>query len=115
MRYRTLDADLDMTFGQGRANFLVDTPATVAQAVLTRLMLLRGEWFLDVTAGMPWSTDVLGANTGQRYDQAIREQILDTEGVISIVLYSSTKVARSLQVAVTVATRYGQEILNAVL
>jgi hypothetical protein len=55
MRYRKLDANGDYTFGGGSNDFLVNTPETVAQAVMTRLNLLQGEWFLDTTAGMPWS------------------------------------------------------------
>ena len=42
MRYRPLDANGDYTVG---IPFLVNSPACVGQAVLTRLKLFLGEWF----------------------------------------------------------------------
>lgn len=112
MRYRALDSNLDMTFGKGALNFLVDSPAAVAQSVLTRLKLSTGEWFLDQTAGTPWSTQVLGTNTQNTYDLAIRTRILNTTGVTGIVngSYSSTRdpVTRRLSVSCVLNTVYGQ-------
>jgi len=117
MRYRALDENLDMTFGRGSANFLINTPAAIAQLVQTNLALFQGEWFLDVTTGMPWATEVLGANTQATYDLAIRDCILETQGVTEIVSYSSTRnpVTRSLTVSVTINTIYGQTTLTQVL
>ncbi len=90
MRYRALDANLDYSFGQGSANFLVNSPACVAQRVRTRLGLWQGTWFLDNTAGIPWLQDVIGKNTGPIYDLAIQQYILATPGVSSINGYSSS-------------------------
>lgn len=109
MRYRSLDANGDFVFGRGRSEFLVDTPETVAQAVETRLRLLEGEWFLDVTAGTPYFQQILGAGTLGLYDQAIKERIIDTPGVISIDSYSSAldSSARALTVSATISTQFG--------
>ena len=89
MRVRAL-VNGHMTFGRGATNFLVNSPAAVAQLVQSRLLLFTGEWYLDKTVGMPWGTQVLGKNTGATYDLAIRQCILNTEGVLSIVSYSLT-------------------------
>ena len=107
MRYRALDADGDMTFGHGQSDFLIDTPEAVAQAASTRLRLLTGEWFLDVEEGTPYATQILGNNTTPTYDEAIRERILDTQGVESIEDYSSSVAGRQLTVQATVNTVYG--------
>lgn len=115
MRYRALDANGDMTFGQGSGNFLINSPEAVGQAVMTRLRLLTGEWFLDVEAGTPYSTQILGRNTTATYDQAIRERILDTEGVTDLVNYSSSLVGRRLSVAATINTIYGETTISGVL
>lgn len=117
MRYRALSEDGDYTFGQGRLNFLVDLPATVAQAVKTRLLLLFGEWFLDTTDGTPYSTQVLGTNTRATYDQAIRQRVLETEGVTEIVSYSSAVDgdSRKLTVTMTINTIFGQTQVTQVL
>lgn len=106
MRYRLLDPNKDYSFGQGSQNYLINIPQTVAQAVFTRLLLFQGEWFLDVGAGMPWYTQVLGNNTGSLYDTAIKTLILNTAGVASIIAYSSSldRVKRALTVNVMILT-----------
>lgn len=116
MRYRRLDASGDYTIGQGNANFLVDSPDCVGQSILTRLRLWVGEWFLDVTEGTPWTTEILSAllyNTKPLLDMAIRTRVLLTDGVLSIVSYESTidPETRQLTVNMTVATRYGQAVI----
>ncbi|ALK30466.1 hypothetical protein [Burkholderia plantarii] len=109
MLYRKLDADGDYTFGGGMNDFLEDTPEAVAQAVLTRLRLLRGEWFLDTTAGMPWAGAVLGKNTQGTADAAVRACILDTLGVTEIAAYASEidAATRTLRVTARIGTIYG--------
>lgn len=112
MRYRALDANLDMTFGRGSLNFLTNSPDAVAQSVLTRLKLSTGDWYLDQTAGTPWQTQVLGMHTQNTYDLAIRTRILNTTGVTGIVdgSYSSKRdpVTRRLSVSCVINTIYGQ-------
>ncbi|CAB3729315.1 hypothetical protein LMG3458_04690 [Achromobacter deleyi] len=117
MRYRKMDANGDYSFGGQQADFHRDTPEAVAQAVKTRLMLLRGEWFLDTSEGMPWRTEVLGKRFEASYDGAIRERILGTPGVTGIAEYSSRLDAesRALAVAATISTLYGTAIVQAAL
>lgn len=111
MRVRALDANGDMTFGRGSANFLVNTPAAVAQLVQTGLELVQSEWFLDKTEGMPWLTDVIGKGTQSLYDLAIQNQILNTQGMVSIENYSSSldPVTRKLTIpnSVILNTQFG--------
>ena len=91
MRYRELSPTGDYLFGAGGQNFLVDSPEMVAQSVLTRLRLWSGEWFLDVTEGTPWMTQILGENTKSLYDLAIQSRVLQTQGVTGIKDYSSSR------------------------
>ena len=115
MRYRALDENGDYSFGYSAANFLVDSPDTVAQAVQTRLGLIAGEWFLDTTEGTPYYTEILGKGTYLTYDNAIQTRILGTPGVVSLVAYSSSVNGRSLVVSATVDTIYGQIVIKQVL
>lgn len=101
MNYRQLDAQGDYQLGV----FLSNSPATVAQAVQTRLLLWRGEWFLDVTDGTPYMQDILGHGTN--YDLEIQDRILGTTGVLEITSYSSSVVNRALSVQCTLKTLYG--------
>lgn len=115
MRYRALSNTGDYTFGQGAANFLVDSPQAVGQAVRTRLLLMQGEWFLDVREGTPYATQILGEHKQATYDQAIRKQILGTEGVVNIVTYSSFVEGRNLHVEALINTIYGQTTIQQVI
>lgn len=114
MKYRKLDANGDYTLGTG-ADFWINTPDAVGQAVMTRLLLWAGEWFLDVTDGTPWSTKILGhRQNGNSPDVAIKQRILGTPNVTDIVNYSSTfdGNTRTLSVDATINTAYGQTAIS---
>ena len=106
-----LDANGDYTFGQGSANFFVNSARGVAQSVLTRRLLWEGEWFLDTTDGTPYAQEILGYGTAALYDLAIRARVLGTFGVSSIDSYSSSvdPVTRKLTVSMTITTIYSAE------
>ena len=114
MRYRVLDANGDYTWGQNGANWLINSPAAVGQAILTRLRLIQGEWFLDQTAGTPYDTDILGAGTESTRDLAVQTVILETQGVTGIADYASylDPTTRAFTIAATVDTQYGQTTIT---
>lgn len=111
MRYRPLSPSGDYTIGQV---FLANSPQCVAQAVETRLKLWLGEWFLDTSDGTPWPS-VLGKINGKNPDAYIKQRILSTQGVTSIVSYSGTFTgsARAYSVTATINTLYGQATVTA--
>lgn len=109
MRYRVLTADGDMRFGHQQADFLRDSPDTVAQAVLTRLKLWMGEWFLDQTEGTPYQQAVLGTSKRATVEPALRARILDTQGVQALTAFdlSIDPDQRTASVRATITTLYG--------
>lgn len=109
MRYRREDENGDYTFGQGDNTFLIDSPEAVAQAVKTRFELWRGQWFLDLTEGTPYIQSVLGKQRSDFYILAIRERILDTQGVNSIVEFEASYTGENRRVifTATIDTIYG--------
>lgn len=109
MRYRRLDATGDMTFGQGGANFLADSPETVAQSVLTRLRLWAGEWYLNIAEGTPYKEAVLGKGTEKTAELAMRQRILETKGVQSLdsFSYALDRDQRRAEFAAEITTLYG--------
>lgn len=109
MRYRRLSSSGDYSFGRGTSDFLVNSPEAVAQAVLTRLRLDYGAWFLNTQDGTPWATQVLGNNTTSVRDTIIKDRILNTPGVKDIAYYNSTFEAgtRRFIVQVQLDTIYG--------
>lgn len=114
MMYRKLDAAGDYTIGLQAGNFLKNTPEAVGQAVKTRLGLIQGEWFLDTTVGTPYNSQILGAGMVSKYDRAIQEVILGTQGVTGIEAYSSSvdPSTRAATVNCTINTVYGKASVN---
>jgi hypothetical protein len=117
-RYRQLTDNLadprrvggDMTFGRGINNFLADNPTAVAQAILTRLRLWQGDWFLNLQEGVPYLQQILGhAPSANVPDSAIRATILGTPFVRSISDYTSSwlSTARNFTVSCKVMTAFG--------
>jgi hypothetical protein len=117
MRYRKLDADRDMVFGHGQTDFYRDVPDAPAQSVGTRLRLLSGEWFLDVSAGVPYQVSALGTGKRDTIEPIFRQAILRTQGVTGITAWSSSfdPNSRTYAVAATIDTIYGAIQLNEVL
>lgn len=109
MKYRKLDPSGDYTLGSG-ADFHANTPEAVAQAVLTRLRLWLGEWFVNTSDGTPWETEVLGKRQQRKNpDSAIKRRILGTPGVTEIADYASTYngETRQFSISATINTAYG--------
>lgn len=106
-----MDAAGDYIFGKSNS-FLVDSPACVAQAILTRLRLATGEWFLDDREGTDYEGKILGTGTQDTRDVEIRTRILQTPGVQQILTYASSAVGRRFSVSATVQTIYGGASIN---
>lgn len=117
MRYRKLDADRDMVFGNQQNDFWRDVPDAPAQAVGTRLRLISGEWFLDVSEGVPYQVSALGAGKAATIEPMFREAILNTQGVTGITDWSGTfnPDTRTYSIAATIDTLYGAVQLNEVI
>lgn len=104
MKVRPLDANGDYTIG---VPFYNNQPIGVEQCISTRLKLWQGEWFLDITQGTPWNQSILGKSVNP--DAFIKQAILGTTGVTSIVSYNSQFFGdtRILNVSGVAATLYG--------
>ena len=114
MRYRREDSNGDYTFGRGDNTFLINSPDTVAQAVKTRFLLWRGQWFLDTTAGTPYIQSVLGKQSPDVYNLAIRQHILQTQGVRSIISFDTSvdSATRRVSFTATIDTIYGKSTVT---
>jgi hypothetical protein len=109
MRYRRLDENGDMTFGQGQGNFWINQPEGVAQLALTRLRLDLGAWFYDMSDGTAWKTEVLGERTQGTRDIIVIDRVRGTDGVVQIDTYGSrmNPDTREWAAAMRVSTIYG--------
>jgi hypothetical protein len=105
MRYRQLSPTGDYTFGNGQNNFYIDSPTAVAQAVLTTLKLIYGEWYLNTTEGVPYFTGILGYENQITADATIQNQILNVQAIIS-----ATTIPSSFRVCLGLRTTKARSI-----
>ena len=115
MRYRRLDNDGDYTFGAGVADMLIDIEAC-AQSIRTRLWLLFGEWWEDLTDGLPLFQKILAQRDINIAAEAIRNRILSTPHVRDIIYFSADwdNEQRHLLISCVVDTDYGQVTVEGV-
>lgn len=114
MRYRRLDSNGDYTFGNGKYDFLVDIDA-VPQAIKTKLSLFQGEWWEDLSEGLPFFQDIAGQFIKSEEDKDIVTQlycnrIVDVDAVNSFLSLSSEFdfEKRKYSLVVSVDTTFGQ-------
>lgn len=109
MRYRKLSADGDYTFGNGQLDFYRDVPEAVGQAVMTRLLLWLGEWFLNIEDGTPYMQGVLGHHSKLSADNTIQQRALGTQGLTDLSDYETVLDAdtRGLSGGFKIDTIYG--------
>lgn len=83
----------------------------VAQSVRSRLLFYQGEWFLDLTAGVPYFQQIFQKPAQiATAESALKSEILKTEGLNSLTSFSSSfdRQTRQLSVSFTANTIYGE-------
>ena len=93
---------------------LTDKVDIVAQHVRSILLICQGEWFLNLAAGTPWFTRVIGHKfSAGQINITVRDAILSVAGVAEIQDLTSTSGPgrREATVNVRVLTTEGESIL----
>lgn len=120
MIYRQLDTNGDYVLGRGAGEFLKGSQAA-AQAIVTHIKLLLGEWWEDVNNGLPLWQSVLGQPGSEvnkvSVDNIVKSRILSTNLygtnlVASIDDYSSTYSSnnRTYNFEAVVTTIYSESV-----
>ncbi len=114
MRYRKLDADDDYQFGNGLKDFHINIPEAVGQACVTRVKLIEGEWFLDLSDGTAMFTGVMGKRSKEQADNTIRRRLQLTQGFTGIAEFDSSINGdnREYKVRCSIDTIYGPTSLD---
>jgi len=89
---------------------LIDGAEAVAQHIKTRLLLWRGEWFLNNELGVPWDTEILRKSPrGTVVEAELKAAIRETPNVTSLDAFSLdyTPGTRSLAVSFRATTPFG--------
>lgn len=110
MRYRMLDVNGDYSFGRGQQDITFGVFG-VSQAIKTRLLLLKGEWWENTEEGLPLFKSILGQpgsiDNLILVDNLIKERIINTKGVLTIKEFESNFENRNYSFSCTVETKYG--------
>ncbi len=115
MRYRKLTSTGDYTFGSSGQDFFTGIQA-VAQAIQTRLNLLKESFWRDMDSGLPLMQEIAGTPGSQSnlaaIDATILQIIRETQGVSEIVAYSSeyNRTTRAYSYTGLVQTIYSETI-----
>lgn len=106
-----LDADGDVDLSDGRSfAWVADVPA-IAQHAKFRLQQVKGEWMLDVDAGLDWFGEILGLGiTDDQVEAEVRRVLDGTPGIASVYSVTLTRDAgqRSIALAVQATTDTGE-------
>lgn len=116
MRYRRLSYG-QYAFGGGAQDYLSGLEA-VAQAIGTRLQLLKGEWWEDTEDGLPLFQQILGVmGAAGRVNGILTARIEGTAGVNSVSNVSSSfdSTTRAYSYTADVDTIYGEITITGVI
>ena len=118
MRVRKLDSNGDIV--TSGVTWATEAEA-VAQTVKTRLRLFLGEYFRDITVGVPWLSQANGEPgilaKGFSQDQVeslLRLTIAQTDEVLQLLEFESTYDinTRKISIKATILTKYGEAKLS---
>lgn len=113
MRYRRLDENGDYSFGINSLDYIKDNDAVV-QAIKTKLYLFYGEWWEDISLGLPMFQSILGQVSNENLRRTVillsAEQIQSVEGVSSVDSIVVAISARKLTLSIDVTTEYGSSV-----
>lgn len=99
------DNDLDLSLdAAGRLDLsIVDGEDQIRQEVETRLQMVRGQWFLDTRAGIPYGTSVFVKNPDLDLIAAeLRVQALAVNGVTDVTSVNLTHTGLALTVSMVI-------------
>lgn len=87
--------------------------AAIQQAIVFTLQLTQGEWFANLTAGIPWFTDVLGTKFNlDQIRSVFQTKVAAVEGVQAIkrLAISFDNAARALTVEYEIQTIFSDSL-----
>lgn len=119
MKYRKMDENGEYIFGHGKYDFLLNSEA-VAQAIKTKILLLKREWWEDVLIGTPLFNGMLSSRMSNEQKTAIdlilRDRIMEVENVETIIEFKSEfdNVKRAYSMRCKVETSFGDTTVKMV-
>lgn len=115
MIIRAIDSNGDITFGQGKQNYLTGQ-AAVGLNIQTRLLSFLNNCYWAMNFGIDWFTFLGGANSAIQIQLAVTAMIAQSYGVVNINNVSVNQVGRSYFSSYSINTKFTsnfeQELAN---
>lgn len=101
----------DIFFSNFRLATLVTKAEDLGQRLKVKLLLFKGEWFLNINYGVPYYQEVFVRQSSKdKVDDIFRAQIASEDGVVDLLSYSSVfnTSTRSFAVTASVMAESGE-------
>lgn len=100
----------DVSIVDGLLRLTESVDEETRQRLAITLGTFRGEWFLDISIGLPYFQMVLKGNGKDFADAVIKQAINNDEGIVSVIDYTSNVVNGSYFASFTASTTDNQTI-----
>ena len=112
MNSLALNSNHDLYINNGQIARISSSDAII-QLVKTRLLLVREEWFMDLSAGLPWFSKMMGRNPNPyKIRSYVAKEIILTEGVSELksleLVYNNAE--RKLDILFSYTDIYGNTV-----
>ncbi len=118
-----LDADGDLAFDETGSPYFTRGLPAVKQACYIAVSMIRGEWFLDLDAGVPWlerdGVDAATAILGQRFDESkvrreVRAALFTVPEIVDVPVLTAAfnSTTRRVSVSWEALTAFGETITD---
>lgn len=94
---------------------LVDSSSQIAQNLGIRLRFVMGEWFLDITQGIPYYEEIFRKNPNQiQIESILKQEIVQTRGIAELISFEANfdKRRRVFSAVFSARSIEGEEILK---
>lgn len=116
-----LGEDGDLAIGEDGGPYFTRGLPAIKQACYIAVSMIRGEWFLDLDAGVPWlerdGVDAATAILGQRFDEGkvrreVRAALFSVPEVVDVPVLTATFNASTRKISVSweATTAFGETI-----
>lgn len=113
MRYRKQLANGDYSFGYNMQDFL-DGQEAIAQAIKTKILLFYGEWWEDISEGIPMFQSFIGQTSSKNLTNAmellLNERISEVTGVAVVNEVTATIDKRKISVYARCTTNEDEQV-----
>lgn len=111
MRYRKLDENGDIVFGNNLADY-IEGKYALAQAIRTKILLFSQEWWENISIGIPMFQSIVGQVKNDKLQMVatilLTNRIEELQEVTSVTNIEVTEGTRSIAFKIDVDSIYGE-------